>query len=69
MFVKDDLPGNLDRGNPNNLLDVWFTMNINNSIREPEDSSRRTSSDRRLDDVEEYADILPTRSKHPNGGR
>ncbi|KDN65947.1 hypothetical protein CSUB01_05369 [Colletotrichum sublineola] len=32
-------------------------------MQEPKGSSRRTSSDRRDDDIEEYADIIPERSK------
>ncbi|KAF6808217.1 hypothetical protein CPLU01_15704 [Colletotrichum plurivorum] len=41
-------------------------MKVENKTPEPEDSSRRTSSDRRPDDIEEYADILPATSKHSN---
>ncbi|OLN96442.1 Dityrosine transporter 1-like protein 1 [Colletotrichum chlorophyti] len=42
-------------------------MNANNAA-EPEDSSRRTSSDPRQDDIEEYAGIIPASSKSPNEG-
>ncbi|KAI3532381.1 hypothetical protein CSPX01_13479 [Colletotrichum filicis] len=41
-------------------------MAIDNSIREQGDSSQRTSSKRRDDDIEEYADIIPARSKTAN---
>ncbi|CAI0643515.1 unnamed protein product [Colletotrichum noveboracense] len=41
-------------------------MNSDKSVQEPEDSSRRTSSDRRNDDVEEYADIISENRRNPN---
>ncbi|TEA13499.1 Itaconate transport protein [Colletotrichum sidae] len=40
-------------------------MRTDNDVREPEDSSRRTSPDPPRDDVEEYADIVPADSKTP----
>ncbi|KAK1656502.1 major facilitator superfamily domain-containing protein [Colletotrichum phormii] len=42
-------------------------MTTDNSIHEQGDSSQRTSSDRRDDDIEEYADIIPARSKTAKG--
>lgn len=44
-------------------------MNSDKSVQEPEDSSRRTSSDRRNDDVEEYADIISENRRNPNTGK
>ncbi|CCF42769.1 hypothetical protein CH063_02921 [Colletotrichum higginsianum] len=41
-------------------------MNNNKHTQEPVDSSRRTSSDQRDEDIEEYADIIPARSKSHN---
>ncbi|KAK1573965.1 major facilitator superfamily domain-containing protein [Colletotrichum navitas] len=38
-------------------------MNTGKGMQEPGDSPERTSSDRRDDDIEEYADIIPARSK------
>ncbi|KZL77946.1 major facilitator superfamily transporter, partial [Colletotrichum tofieldiae] len=38
-------------------------LNTGKTMQESEDLSRRTSSDRRDDDIEEYADIIPARSK------
>ncbi|KAG7056992.1 MFS general substrate transporter [Colletotrichum scovillei] len=42
-------------------------MAIDSSIHEQGDSSQRTSSDRRDDDIEEYADIIPAKSKTAKG--
>ncbi|KAF9875148.1 hypothetical protein CkaCkLH20_07414 [Colletotrichum karsti] len=41
-------------------------MNSDKSVQEPEDSSRRSSSDRRNEDIEEYADIIPENRRTPN---
>lgn len=47
---------------------LWIAMNNNKHTQEPMDSSRRTSPDQRDEDIEEYADIVPARSKSYNRG-